>query len=346
MDLTHLENILGKLSEPLLVIGPDQRVLLANEKARRFFQTNPEGQHLLAFMRQPEVLTAVQAVLGGAKTAEAKYTSRRNVDSVYRVDVSALGRQDCGMDGAFAIFTDITQIEFADQIRSDFVANVSHELRSPLTALTGFIETLQGPASNDADARGNFLNIMQSEAERMRRLIDDLLSLSRVEVNERVRPTAPVDVIGLLKSVRAGLAPVAAGLNVGVSLKSDSAKAMVPGDADQLTQVFQNLIENAIKYGGGTDTGIAVSEIAKVVGVLGPALKIDICDSGPGIEPVHIPRLTERFYRVDSHRARAVGGTGLGLAIVKHIVSRHRGRLLITSQKGTGSVFSVILPKT
>lgn len=342
----QLETILDKLPEPILIIGPDQRILLANSNAAELFAMAPLGQHLLSFIRQPEVLQAVQSVLAGAALVEARYVSRRSVDMVYKVVVSALSPENSGINGAIATFSDLTQIEASQQIRSDFVANVSHELRSPLTALSGFIETLQGPASEDGEARAEFLRIMQAEADRMRRLIDDLLSLSRVEVDERLRPTTRVDIVEKINAVCSNLAPVAARHKVTVSLQNTATHADVAADSDQLIQVFQNLIENAIKYGGGSDVAVKVSEAGKYIGVLGPVLRVDIRDHGPGIAPVHIPRLTERFYRVDNHRSRGLGGTGLGLAIVKHIISRHRGRLIIQSHPGEGSVFSVILPKT
>jgi two-component system, OmpR family, phosphate regulon sensor histidine kinase PhoR len=233
----------------------------------------------------------------------------------------------------------------AAAIRRDFVANVSHELRTPLTALLGFIETLKGAARDDPAARERFLNIMEREAERMNRLVQDLLSLSRVEAEERVRPTERVDIVAHLGSAVAALRPMAEGAGVALQVTGEAGPLMIAADADQMTQVFHNLIENAVKYGGaGKLVTIAVSREERDLSLRGPAVRIDVIDKGEGIDPLHLPRLTERFYRVDSHRSRERGGTGLGLAIVKHIVNRHRGRFRVESVKGQGSTFSVILP--
>jgi two-component system phosphate regulon sensor histidine kinase PhoR len=241
-------------------------------------------------------------------------------------------------------FEDINSIEQAEQMRRDFVANVSHELRTPLTALLGFIETLQGPAKSDPTAQDRFLSIMQSEATRMERLVKDLLSLSRVEGEERIRPKEQLDVIGLLNSVLDALGPTAKAAGVTFASSIPVAECLVLGDEDQLRQVFTNLIENAIKYGAKQGTvQLTVTTSDHDPSLRGAGVRIDIKDDGDGIDPVHIPRLTERFYRVDTHRSRELGGTGLGLAIVKHIINRHRGRLRIESKPGEGSCFSVIL---
>ena len=235
---------------------------------------------------------------------------------------------------------DVTALIRSEQMRVDFVANVSHELRTPLTSLTGFIETLRGPAKDDADAREKFLAIMQEQSERMFRLINDLLSLSRIELDEHSRPTDPVDLGEVLDGVRSMLAMKAEAKEMDLTLTlPEEVPPIVRGDADQLTQVFLNLVDNAIKYGGkGTEVAVRVRARDS------RRLAIDVQDHGAGIPAEHIPRLTERFYRVDAARSRALGGTGLGLAIVKHIVNRHRGRLSISSREGEGSCFTVILP--
>ena len=225
-------------------------------------------------------------------------------------------------------------------LRRDFVANVSHELRTPLTALMGFIETLRHAAKDDPKAREMFLGIMETEAGRMNRLVRDLLQLSQVEANERVRPKGRVELRGLLERVIGSLKGTAEKSGSRVDLTG--ASVTVPGDGDQLTQVFTNLIENALKYGAaGQVVRVTLSpeETAR-----GAAVRVEVADQGEGIDAVHLPRLTERFYRVDSHRSREMGGTGLGLAIVKHIVSRHRGWLRVESVVGEGSRFSVVLP--
>jgi two-component system phosphate regulon sensor histidine kinase PhoR len=219
-------------------------------------------------------------------------------------------------------------------------------LRTPLTALTGFIETLQGAAKDDPAARQRFLTIMEKEAGRMNRLVRDLLSLGRVEADERLRPAERVDVSAIVRSVIQWLRPVAEAAGVSVTLTGETGPLPLLADADQMTQVFSNLIENAIKYGGGGKTvTISVMRVEREPSLRGPAVRFDVIDQGEGIDAVHIPRLTERFYRVDAHRSREQGGTGLGLAIVKHIVNRHRGRFRIESEPGVGSRFSVILPE-
>jgi two-component system phosphate regulon sensor histidine kinase PhoR len=250
-----------------------------------------------------------------------------------------------GRSGVLAAFEDITDMEQAGQMRRDFVANVSHELRTPLTALLGFIETLKGAAREDPVARARFLDIMEREAERMNRLVRDLLSLSRVEAEERVRPTERIDIVAHLGLAVAALRQVADQAGVTVELVGEAGPVVVLADPDQMTQVFQNLIENAVKYGGsGGIVTVRVTREERDISLRGPAVRIDVIDKGEGIDAIHLPRLTERFYRVDSHRSREQGGTGLGLAIVKHIVNRHRGRFRIDSEKGSGSTFSVILP--
>lgn len=242
-------------------------------------------------------------------------------------------------------FQDITHEAEAGQMRRDFVANVSHELRTPLTSLMGFIETLGGPARNDAAARDRFLQIMSDEAGRMNRLIGDLLSLSRVEAEARVKPTAKVDLTDILGTTLRNLTPLAQERDVSLVAAFSSDPLPLMGDADQLVQVFTNLVENAIKYGAAHQpVEISAETSLRDPALRGPAVRITVTDHGPGIAPMHLPRLTERFYRADSHRSRKLGGTGLGLAIVKHILNRHRGRLKITSEVGQGSAFTVILP--
>ncbi|RMD88657.1 MAG: two-component sensor histidine kinase, partial [Alphaproteobacteria bacterium] len=248
-----------------------------------------------------------------------------------------------GGQGVLVAAEDVSHLSDVAQQRRDFVANVSHELRTPLTALLGFIETLQGPARDDPAARARFLATMAREAERMNRLVCDLLSLSRVEAEERIRPTDPVDLAAVLGEVRAALAPAAEEAGATLDLALPEGRVTVPGDADQLMQVFLNLVENAIRY-GGRRVEVIMHPPAPEPMLRGEAVCVEVIDNGEGIAPEHVPRLTERFYRVDSHRSREMGGTGLGLAIVKHIVSRHRGRLRIASKPGEGSRFSVYLP--
>ncbi len=330
--------LLAAIPLPLVLINRDERVEAVNEPARQLFGAAAEGYHYITVLRQPVLLDCVEAVLKNGQSREAHYLTRDGErDVTYNVVAAPTGQ------GVMLSLEDISHVQAAGEMRRDFVANVSHELRTPLTALTGFIETLQGPARNDPAAQARFLDIMSREAGRMSRLIEDLLSLSRVESQERVRPTARVDVAGLVTSVSMTLGPMAqeAGTVLRVTGIEDAAE--VPGDPDQLLQVFTNLMENAIKYGGKTVT-VDIARQDRDPMLRGAALRIEVSDDGDGIDPLHIPRLTERFYRIDSHRSREMGGTGLGLAIVKHIINRHRGRLRVQSQVGKGSRFIVILP--
>jgi two-component system phosphate regulon sensor histidine kinase PhoR len=264
-------------------------------------------------------------------------------DAIYEVSVRGIANSA----NTLVSFQDVTHMEQAGQMRRDFVANVSHELRTPLTALIGFIETLRGAASKDADARARFLEIMDAEAGRMNRLVGDLLSLSRVESQERVRPRERVNLSELLTSVLDPLKPLGEENEVAFSVDLPAEPVIVIGDSDQLRQVFTNLAENAIKYGGsGGVLRVVLSVSERDPALRLPGARVQVIDKGPGIDPLHLPRLTERFYRADSHRSRMLGGTGLGLAIVKHIVNRHRGRLRVESELGQGATFTVILPLT
>jgi two-component system phosphate regulon sensor histidine kinase PhoR len=238
---------------------------------------------------------------------------------------------------------DLSPIRRVEEMRADFVANVSHELRTPLAALTGFIETLQGPARNDPAARERFLDIMQAQAWRMARLIDDLLSLSRIELRAHQRPETPVDLIPIVRQVTDGLQVLAHERGVAVEVAAPEQPLIVPGDRDELIRLFENLIENGMKYGAsGKRVEIALTRAAAADGK--PEASVSVRDHGPGIAAEHLPRLTERFYRVDVGESRAQGGTGLGLALVKHILNRHQGRLSIDSKEGQGATFTVRLP--
>jgi two-component system phosphate regulon sensor histidine kinase PhoR len=238
----------------------------------------------------------------------------------------------------FVLLHDLTAIKRTEQMRADFVANASHELRTPLAAVSGFIDTLRGHARDDEKAREQFLGIMSVEAQRMRRLIEDLLSLTRIELNEHVPPSAQVDLEAVIRSAAAALAPLARTENITVEISVEPGLPPIVGDRDELTQLFQNLMHNAIKY-GRSNGHVWVTLTAK-----DGMVRISVRDDGEGIPREAIPRLTERFYRVDVKRSREKGGTGLGLAIVKHIVNRHNGRLQIESEAGVGSTFTVVFP--
>jgi two-component system phosphate regulon sensor histidine kinase PhoR len=329
---------------PAILVGPDERIIALNTPAQRLFGVTLAGRNYVAGLRQPSLLDAIESVLRLGGVSETTYVSTEASREVTWRATAAPVRLPAGQ-GALVSFVDITPMREADQMRRDFVANVSHELRTPLTALLGFIETLRGAAREDSAARDRFLAIMQREAERMNRLVKDLLSLSRVEEAERVRPSGRVDIAGLVNSVVVMMTPMAKAQDVTLTVESVPGPLELPGEADQLMQVLSNLIENAIKYGGRGSRVIVSLSTSEADPVLrAPAATIRVRDTGEGMDPVHIPRLTERFYRVDTHRSREMGGTGLGLAIVKHIVNRHRGRMRIESEPGQGSTFSVMLP--
>ncbi|MBT9383793.1 two-component sensor histidine kinase [Pseudooceanicola sp. CBS1P-1] len=339
-----LTAFLDAIPLPALMVAPSERVIAANDLAQAMFGGQITERHFITVIRQPAVLDAVEACLADHQRHHTRYlATRRGQETNHEVTCAyvdtSLGR------GVIVTLQDTTQLEKAERMRRDFVANVSHELRTPLTALIGFIETLRGPARNDTAARERFLEIMAREAGRMERLVKDLLSLSQVEGAARVRPTQRVELHALMTSVQHALAPLAEGAGVAILVDSALPEVFVQGDEDQLRQVLTNLTENAIKYGrSGKEVRLALSEPAEMRELQGRGVVLSVTDKGPGIPEIHLPRLTERFYRVDSHRSREMGGTGLGLAIVKHIVNRHRGRMRISSVVGEGTSIRVILP--
>ena len=330
-------NLVRALPDAALLIDAAGVVLLANAQARAAFDRDPEGHHISATLRAPAVLDAVAAALRGEAPRPVELELPVPLPRSFDVFVASIGKSDEPGPAAVMIFKDLTREQRIERIRADFVANASHELRTPLASISGFIETMQGAAKNDETAREKFLALMRTQAERMRRLIDDLLSLSRIEINEHVRPTATVDLAQVARMVLDALMPMARGLGCEIRLE-DVAPLLVTGDRDELTQVVQNLVENALKYAGS----------GKLVEIGGSRtdghVELSIRDHGPGIAEEHIPRLTERFYRVNVQDSRSRGGTGLGLAIVKHILNRHRGRLAITSEIDRGSVFTIRFP--
>ena len=340
------QDFVAAIPVPCVHVGADGRVSALNAGAIALFGAESRGRHYMTAFRQPALVARFEEAFASAGSSTGRWIGRHaGQETHYEVTLAPLRDADRPA-GLIATFLDMTPVEEAGERRSEFVANVSHELRTPLTAIVGFIETLRGPARADPEAQARFLEIMAREAGRMNRLVDDLLSLARVEDTERMRPMENVDVAALLRAAVLGLAPLAEERRVQLSDQGCEAPQWAPGDADQLTQVFSNLLENAIKYGaeGGRVTAtLEALEHAQVLG--GPALCLAVRDRGEGIDERHLGRLTERFYRVDSHRSRGMGGTGLGLAIVKHIVNRHRGWLRIESTKGQGSTFTVFLPR-
>ena len=333
----QLAEILSALPLAAILIGRNQQIEQANDAAIALLGPAIIGRHHGFALRQPEVLGAISAALLRGETSVARQVlPGPSHEVVHRVSVSPVGT------GAMCLFQDISDQEQSVQMRRDFVANVSHELRTPLTSLLGFIETLRGPAKDDPVARARFLGIMATEAGRMNRLISDLLNLSRVEAQERQRPSTRHDLTALIRSAILSLRPMAESVGVTLDYVGLEEPVLVFVDQDQVLQVVTNLVENAIKYGASGK--LVRIDLTRQTGPRGPLVRLSVTDKGEGIDPLHIPRLAERFYRVDGHRSREKGGTGLGLAIVKHIAHRHRGRLVIESKLGEGSTFSVILP--
>ncbi len=341
--------ILETLNDPLIFVDSSQRVVRANAAARELFGRSLAAETIEEALQPAELREAVEQSLDQRRTItfalEWPGIFRRHFD-VRVLPLSASEDQSFGDEAgpvppaiaAVVTLHETTELRRAAELRERFIANVSHELRTPLSSILGFIETIQGPARDDPNSVERFLSIMRDQAERMNRIVADLLSLAHIEERERERPTELVDLAGLLRDVADGLAIRAAQRDMSIDLSIDDDVPAVPGDIDQLFQVFQNLAENAIKYGAG-GTQVRIAAFRTDVGIT-----VCVKDSGDGIAPEHIPHLGERFYRVDSARSRATGGSGLGLAIVRRIVSRHGGRLRIESTPGIGSIFHVDLP--
>jgi two-component system phosphate regulon sensor histidine kinase PhoR len=339
-----LEAVIAGVPDPVIALDRNGRVLTVNESARSLAPALRLGEPVSLALRMPELIEAIGRAYATGDEQRVEYSERVPIDRWFEVIVKPV-RRDPKLrmpDLVLMTFHDLTPLRRVEEMRADFVANASHELRTPLAALSGFIETLQGSAREDAKARERFLPIMQEQARRMARLIDDLLSLSRIELNAHRRPDTPVDLVPIVRQVADGLQTLAR--DRGVTVNIDAANALrVPGDRDELVRVFENLVENALKYGAaGKRVDIGFSEGESPEGE--QEARISVRDYGPGIAPEHVPRLTERFYRVDVRESRAQGGTGLGLALVKHILNRHHGRLLIESMPGAGATFTIYLP--
>ena len=360
------DRLLDGLPYPLLVLGRDRQLLRLNRAARTLFGDRPAsdllGRDLAHALRDPVLDEAVGRVLAGAAGASVELAiADGRVERLFAVAVAPLeGSGDGASPGTagavggdapavMATLHDITAIRRTEELRVDFVANASHEIRSPLTALIGCIETLRGPAWDDDQARATFLEMMDDQGRRMARLVDDLLSLSRIELKEHTQPTGKVDLATMLERLRVSLRFDVAEKEMTIALDVASGLAPARGDEGELEQALYNLVSNAIRYGRRGTTvsvcaGVSESPPDHLRLSSGPLLWVAVSDDGEGIEPHHLPRLTERFYRVDAARSRALSGTGLGLAIVKHVLNRHRGELHIESRVGEGSTFTIWLP--
>jgi two-component system phosphate regulon sensor histidine kinase PhoR len=359
------QHILELLPDPVLLVrvraGEAPEIAYGNQAARENFRIELAGAPLSAALRRPEVLEAIEAALATAAPAEVTFETIGVQPRYWRAFARPLGDDGEGVRQLVVVLRDETDARRTERMRADFLANASHELRTPLASLTGFVETLRTHAKDDPEARDRFLDIMAQQASRMARLVDDLLSLSRIELNEHIPPEGRVDLAGAVREVVAALRPLMAEKAVDIRVTVEKGVAPVTGDRDQLVQVIQNLIDNAVKYtprGGVVQVGLEQArtlEAARAASQPGVGLSllspdgdeqaayviVRVIDQGPGIARQHLPRLSERFYRVEGQKG---GGTGLGLAIVKHVVNRHRGGLTVESAEGGGTTFSVYLP--
>jgi two-component system phosphate regulon sensor histidine kinase PhoR len=340
-----ITDVIAALPDPTILMDADGRVITMNALASAIAPALRRGEPASLALRIPEVIDAIRRATLGRKPERAEFSERVPSERWFEVFVTPL-RTDTApatTNRLLLTFRDLTPIRRVEEMRVDFVANASHELRTPLAALSGFIETLKGAARNDSAARERFLDIMEAQAKRMARLIDDLLSLSRIELAAHVRPETPVELLPIVRQVIDALQMLARDRGVTVTVDAPQEPLTVSGDRDELTRVFENLVENALKYGAsGKRVEITLSRAFAVSG--GEDAVTSVRDYGPGISAEHLPRLTERFYRVDVAESREQGGTGLGLALVKHIMNRHRGRLTIESRSGEGATFTVRLP--
>lgn len=340
-------DIVRRLPDPAILTDHTGRIVAANDSLEQVFGVVEPRKHLASVIRAPQVLGALDLALAGRGAQRVEFPIMGTPEQIFEAYITPVEGEDRTLRAVMIVLRDLTKAQRVEQMRADFVANASHELRTPLASLTGFIDTLRGHAKDDPEAQERFLGIMAEQATRMRRLIDDLLSLTRIELNEHVRPAGSVNVGDVVEEVANALSPVAMGANMQIDIVEPSSLPNVAGDREELFQVFQNLVDNAIKYGRPqTSVTLELGTRRAAPGEPGPspAVYIAVRDRGEGIAREHLPRLTERFYRVDVRRSRAIGGTGLGLAIVKHIVNRHRGRLAIESKPGEGSTFTVYLP--
>lgn len=335
-----LAELADALPDPAVLFRADGSVLHANRSAVATFGAFAPGMPLMLKFRAPEMHALIDATIAGpGAPAPIDYAEKLPVERLHRVHAAAIGQ-----GRLFVLsFRDLSEMRRIDRMRADFIANASHELRTPLASISGFVETLRGPARDDPAARAQFLDIMQAQTSRMARLIDDLLSLSRLEMRSAIAPGDRADVVHVVDTVLEQLAHQAQEAGVELVRQVPADHVEVNGDHDELIQVFENLVENAIKYGGsGGRVEVSVEESRAAPD---PEVRVIVRDFGPGIPAEHIPRITERFYRVEDVGGRATKGTGLGLSIVKHILTRHNARLSIASRVGEGSSFTVSFPK-
>jgi two-component system phosphate regulon sensor histidine kinase PhoR len=339
--------VVAGMPDPAVLLDRAGRVIHLNAAAAELAPALRKNELAQFALRSPEIITALREAIATTEPRRATYLDHVPVDRWMELIITPVPVPTMfgGVDKCMLMtFHDETPLRMVEEMRADFVANASHELRTPLAALSGFIDTLQGPAKDDPKARERFLSIMHVQATRMARLIDDLLSLSRVELSAHVRPDTLVDLVPIIRQVADGLEPLARERQVVVDIALPNKTVLIAGDREELLRLFENLIENALKY-GASGGRVIVSLISAISGEGTPEIRVMVRDFGPGIAPEHLPRLTERFYRVDVGDSRSQGGTGLGLSLVKHILNRHRGRLLIESVPKNGATFTACFPQ-
>jgi two-component system phosphate regulon sensor histidine kinase PhoR len=341
-----IEQLIDGLPAAAIVLDREGRVIAFNDAAVAITPALRQGEPALIALRTPELVDAIRRATKRREPQRVEFFERVPLDRWFEAFVTPVSISAPAGGAAEIVlmtFNDLTPLRRVEEMRADFVANASHELRTPLAALLGFVETLQGPAKDDPAARDKFLSIMQAQATRMARLIDDLLSLSRIELNAHLQPNTPLDLAPVVRQVLDGLQMLARdrGVEINVAMPRDA--LVVLGERDELIRALENLVENALKYGAaGKRVDVTVTRAPTRAGL--PEARIAVRDYGPGIAPEHLPRLTERFYRVDVTDSRAQGGTGLGLALVKHVLNRHGGRLTIESTPGAGATFAMHIP--
>ncbi len=341
-----IESLIGGLPGPAIVLDRGGRVIAYNDAATAIAPALRRGEPALITLRMPELVDAIRRASSRGEPQRVEFFERVPLDrwfEAFVVPVKLATGGDAHSDVLLMTFNDLSPLRRVEEMRADFIANASHELRTPLAALLGFIETLQGTAKDDSVAREKFLAIMRGQATRMARLIDDLLSLSRIELNAHLQPNTALDLAPIVRQVADGLQTLARDRDVEIKVTAPSAPLIVLGDRDELIRALENLVENALKYGAaGKRVDITLARAQTRAGTA--EARLAVRDYGPGIAPEHLPRLTERFYRVDVADSRAQGGTGLGLALVKHVLNRHAGRLTIESTLGAGAAFIMHLP--
>jgi two-component system phosphate regulon sensor histidine kinase PhoR len=339
-------SLIAGLPGPAIVLDRDGRVIAFNDTARGLAPAMRRGDPALISLRMPELVNAIRRASKRREPQRVEFFQRVPRDRWYEAFVRPVrlaGGEGVPSDLLLMTFNDLTPLRRVEEMRADFIANASHELRTPLAALLGFIETLQGRAKDDPAAREKFLAIMQAQATRMARLIDDLLSLSRIELNAHLQPSTSIDLASIVRQVVDGLQMLARDREVEIKVSVPDASLTVLGERDELIRALENLVENALKYGAaGKRVDVTLTAGQTRAGT--PEARLAVRDYGPGIAPEHLPRLTERFYRVDVADSRQQGGTGLGLALVKHILNRHGGKLTIESTPGEGASFCMHVP--